>query len=196
MRPRLIAITDLTRASEAAHVAAYAALADLLPPAAFAIQIRVRDRPAGDVVRFVSSLRAGVPRARLVLNDRLDLARALGVDAVHLGEGSVSARDARALLGDGVWISRAVHAADAPLAEVDGALLSPIFASPGKGTPLGPAALARFVQTHDVPVYALGGVAAGNVGACLSAGAWGVAAIRACLETGQHRALARALLEA
>ena len=66
----------------------------------------------------------------------------------------------------------------------DAALLSPIFASPGKGTPLGTGAIREAregVRRHGgtIEIIALGGVTRENAGTCLEAGADGVAAIRA-----------------
>lgn len=194
--PRLIAITDPGRATLAEHVAAYQALAARLPRGALAVQLRAPGEPVrlwlgwGEVLRRVTDAAGGL----LVVNDRLDVALAIGAHAVHLGERSVRPEDARALLGDDAWVSRAVHDPAAALGPCDAALLSPIFASPGKGPPLGLPALRAFCAARSgVAVYALGGVDAGHVRACLEAGAAGVAVIRAALDASQHGALARAL---
>ena len=83
--------------------------------------------------------------ASLIVNDRLDLARALPADGIHLGRRSVAIGDARAVCGDGIWISdvvpRARRGRRAYDAGADAAVLSPIFASPGKPPPLGLAGL-------------------------------------------------------
>jgi thiamine-phosphate pyrophosphorylase len=106
---------------------------------------------------------------------------------VHLGRRSVPVADARALLPVGTWISVACHGvADVARAAgegADAAVLSPIFASPGKGAPLGVEALreARAAAGEGILIVALGGVTAANAGACAAAGAGAVAAIRADL---------------
>jgi thiamine-phosphate pyrophosphorylase len=123
----------------------------------------------------------------LLVNDRLDLARYLEADGIHLGRLSVAIADARAWFGDRAWISVACHApgevARAEAMGANAALLSPIFASPGKGAPLGLAALgearAGLADPSAFELIALGGVDMANARACLAAGATGVAAIRA-----------------
>lgn len=121
------------------------------------------------------------------VNDRLDVAQCLGADGVHLGRRSVGVRDARVLLGPGVKISRSCHApgevCEAAREGADMALLSPVFASPGKGAALGVGALRearRLLEAEGLGIFvcALGGVRAENAGACFEAGADGVAAIR------------------
>ncbi|UQA58209.1 thiamine phosphate synthase [Polyangium aurulentum] len=151
---------------------------ELSSRALFALGARLRDR-------------TGALGVRLVVNDRIDLALALGADGVHLGRRSVSVDDARALLGDAAWISVACHdLADVAAARRAGAsavTLSPIFASPGKGAPLGLSALGeakRALSGSGVGLVALGGIDAGTAGECLAAGADGVAVIRADLGDG------------
>src|SRR5205823_5119455 len=127
--------------------------------------------------------------ARLVVNDRLDLALALGADGVHLGRLSVTIPDARALLRAQrarAWISVACHTVDevarAARDGADAALLSPIFASPGGG------ARARLGARRGAGAGwggaghgAAGGVSAENARDCFAAGAEGLAGIRADL---------------
>jgi thiamine-phosphate pyrophosphorylase len=133
-----------------------------------------------------------------VVNDRLDLAVLLGADGVHLGEGSVSPGEARALLPD-AFISHACH----DLAGVvrpgsDAAVLSPIC-SPRKGNAaLGLEVLSRaqaLLEGGDSTraLYALGGVDASNAAACIQNGATGVAAIGAVLDDSDPLPLVRAL---
>ncbi|MBW2457623.1 MAG: thiamine phosphate synthase [Deltaproteobacteria bacterium] len=165
-----------------------------LPPAQrsrFAVQLRDPGLPTGELLARGRELRARTQPvgAALVINDRLDVALALGADGVHLGRHSVAAEQARRLLGEEIWISMSAHS----LADVDraiaagaqAALLSPIFSSPGKGSPLGIEALteARALVPADRPfaLIALGGVTAERAAACLAAGADGVASIRADL---------------
>jgi thiamine-phosphate pyrophosphorylase len=120
----------------------------------------------------------------LCVNDRLDLARLLDAQALHLGESSVSARNVRQCEGDRFWLTRASH--DPSRCEADGAdavLLSPIFAT-RKGAPaLGPGAIETACTGSSVPVYALGGVSADSAAFCFAAGAAGVAVIGAWLAT-------------
>jgi thiamine-phosphate pyrophosphorylase len=195
--PLLVAITDLAVATEQQHLDAYAAAARALPVGTLAVQLRGHGVGGRRLLAFGRALDAALAGlgARLIVNDRLDLALCLGVTAVHLGGRSVSIGEARALLGAAAWISVACHQpADVQQAEregADAAVLSPIFASPGKGAALGPGALAAARRLGPrVALLALGGVDAATAGACLDAGADGVAAIRGALSGGLAERLA------
>ena len=196
---RLLAITDVERASEEEHLDAYARLNRLIP-----LWVELRDRrDARRVIAFGRRLMdLGVP---LLVNDRVDVALLLGARGVHLGRASITVAEARTLLGERPWVSVSAHAADpgpAPrpadradgAGRADAALLSPIFSSPGKAEPLGTGALTTFrARCPDLTLLALGGVDATNARSCLDAGADGVAVIRAALDVDQHAALAHAL---
>jgi thiamine-phosphate pyrophosphorylase len=153
------------------------------------VQLRDPALPARERLRLARSLRAATARlgASLIVNDRLDLAIAVGADGAHLGSRSVAIADARALLGAGAIVSIACHSVDdvaaTASAGADAVTLSPVFASPGKGAPVGVGALraarARIDARTRPALIALGGVDADLASACLDAGADGVAAIRA-----------------
>ena len=124
--------------------------------------------------------------ARLLVSDRLDLAQVLDADGVHLGRASVSVEEVRRVVA--AWfITRSAHdAADltrAAAERADAVILSPVFASPDKGEPLGLDALfrARRRLPQNIALVALGGVTAGNAASCFDAGADAVASIRADL---------------
>jgi thiamine-phosphate pyrophosphorylase len=194
VHPLAVQITDHAVLPEAALFGRLDALAGL--PAAvrarFAVQLRDPGLPGRALLDLGARLRSATRAlgAALVVNDRLDLALALGADGVHLGRRSVAVADARALLPPGAWISVACHGVgdvlQAALDGADAALLSPIFASPGKGAPLGPEALssaraALVGRGLALQLVALGGVDGESSTACFAAGADAVAAIRADL---------------
>jgi thiamine-phosphate pyrophosphorylase len=109
------------------------------------------------------------------------------------------ARQARVALGEAAWITVAAltdldvrHAAEDG---ADGALVSPIFATPGKGAPRGLDAIRRArAIAPRLGIHALGGIDPSNVASCLEAGATGVAAIRAIFGVLDPAAAARALV--
>jgi thiamine-phosphate pyrophosphorylase len=192
VRPRVLQITAASALPDADLFARLQALAALPPPAraAFAVQLRDPELPARALLRLGERLRAATRAlgSALVVNDRLDLALHLGAEGVHLGRRSIGVADARALLPPGTWISVACHGVDdviqAATMGADAAVLSPIFASPGKGDPLGLDALrAARAALGDRPLalVALGGIDAGSAPACFAAGADAVASIRADL---------------
>jgi thiamine-phosphate pyrophosphorylase len=191
MRPRVVQITEASVLPEPVLFARLAAVAALPEAARRRHAVELRDPGLGARALFAlgTRLRAATRAmgAALIVNDRLDLALALGADGVHLGRRSVAVEDARALLPAGTWVSVACHAVEdvARAADLgaDAALLSPIFASPGKGPPLGVEALraAHRAVGGRIQIVALGGVDGDNAAACFAAGAGAVAAIRADL---------------
>ena len=201
VRPRLGLITDLGVASETRTLAVLDAILATLPGPALVVGLRDHSAPLHRRWALGRALVEQVrPRGGLVLvHDRCDLAAAIGADGVQLGARSVSAAQARALLGDTVVIARSAHdEAELRLARderCDWVTLGPPFASPSKGTPLGEAAFAtlraRFPTLH---VLALGGVAPNNVAQLRAAGADGVVVIRALLAADDPATIARTLL--
>lgn len=194
--PRLIAITSLAHASSEEHLTAYRRAQELLPEGAFAVQLRGPALASSRLLSLGERLRDLLLSRgnRLIVNDRADIALALGVTALHLGSRSISIADARALLGPHAFVSVACHAprevADAAREGASAALLSPIFASPGKGPPIGLGALVEARRlAPTLALYALGGIDASNVTTCLATGATGVAAIRAALDDALPRSL-------
>jgi thiamine-phosphate pyrophosphorylase len=190
--PRVVQITESSALPEAELFARLAAVGALSPAqrGRFAVQLRDPGLSSRALADLGLRLRAATRPlgVALVVNDRLDLALALGADGVHLGRRSVTVADARALLGPAAWISVACHDVDdvirAATEGADAATLSPIFASPGKGTPLGLGALraARSaLGARALALHALGGVDRASAPSCFEAGADGVAAIRADL---------------
>lgn len=123
--------------------------------------------------------------AALVVNDRIDVAMALGADGVHLGGGSLPVRDARRLVGDSMLVGCSVHSlGDALLAEAEGAdylVLGTIFETrshPG-WVPAGLGLVREVSAAVRIPVIAIGGIDARNARSVMRAGADGVAVITA-----------------
>ena len=190
--PRVVQITESSALPGAELFARIAAVGALAPAqrGRFAVQLRDPGLSSRALASLGARLRAATrPHGiALVINDRLDLALALGADGVHLGRRSVTVAEARALLGPDAWISVACHDVDdvirAATEGASAATLSPIFASPGKGTPLGTAALRAARSAlggRPLALYALGGVDRASAPSCFAAGADGVASIRADL---------------
>jgi thiamine-phosphate pyrophosphorylase len=152
------------------------------------IQIREKDlatRPLLELANRALELAKG-SRSKILINDRLDLALAGGLDGVQLGHHSVGTGTVRKRLGEmNLEIGVSVHSMDEfLLAAVEGAsfvTLGPIFATPSKsayGPPLGLDLLTTVCQCASIPVFALGGINLENYRSCLAAGAAGIAAIR------------------
>ncbi len=165
------------------------------------MQLRDRTRGREDRAAWARRLREVTLSLRvpLIVNGDVALAREVGADGVHFG-GDATPVDVAAAAG--LWRSVAAHCDEdvvqARAAEVDAALVSPIFASSGKGAPRGVVALARAARIAEgkLAVVALGGVGTAEARACFEAGADGVAVIRALLCAARPGEVARGLCEA
>jgi thiamine-phosphate pyrophosphorylase len=143
---------------------------------------------------------AAANRARVYVNDRLDVALAAGAAGVHLGGESVPAADVVRWCRSGnappqFEIGVSCHSLDdAREAERAGAsyvFFGPVFDTPSKkafGPSQGVERLAEVCAAIRIPVIAIGGVTEQNAPACLRAGASGIAAIRMFQEA--HSAVA------
>ena len=177
MIPRVVQITGLPEAELFGRIARGGA--DL------AVQLRSPELSTRALYALGRELRTRTRAvgARLIVNDRLDLALLLEADGIHLGRRSIDAREARRVLGPTVFISRSVHdlhELDRARSEgADAAMVSPIFASPEKAEPLGLEAIAAMRRlAPELPLVALGGVTLEQAPRCFSAGAAAVASIR------------------
>ena len=147
------------------------------------VQVREKDLDGGPLLALVrAALATG---ARVVVNDRVDIALAAGAHGVHLPERGLAIADARALLPDGALVGVSRHdlagVREAADAGADLIQLGPIWASPGKGEPIGLPALAqaRDAIAGRAKLVAVGGIASrARADAALAAGADAVAAIR------------------
>jgi thiamine-phosphate diphosphorylase len=155
------------------------------------VQLRVKG-PTDEVVGRGRGLRAlGTP---FVVNDDVGAALELGADGVHLGQSDRGATRARS---SGLMLGRSVSSYEEALsAEADYLGVGPIWETPSKGDAapaLGLGELARICAAVAVPVIAIGGIDASNAGACIEAGASGVAVIRAATDPALRRAVDEAL---
>lgn len=198
--PRLCYITDrrqLPRANLLPFITAAArAGVDM-------IQVREKDLDARALLALVEKAVAACEgtSARLLVNDRLDVALAVGANVgVHLPADSFSPRVLRAKFGEGLLIGASCHSVEeVKRAEAEGAdfvVFGPVFETPSKiayGPPLGLAALADACRAVRIPVLALGGVTLENAARCLAAGASGLAAITMFQQVESMDALVREL---
>ncbi len=126
--------------------------------------------------------------ARLLINDRLDIALAAGADGVHLPLDGLPVSTVRRVLGKRLLIGASTHSLEeAERAESAGAdflVFGPVFPSPDKlryGPPLGIEPLRAVLEKVYIPVFAIGGIDTGNVGELRHLNLGGVAVIRALM---------------
>lgn len=167
------------------------------------IQYRDKESPDSEVA---AALAAVTPLFRkegagLILNDRVGLVEGLGAAGVHLGRGDTPVREAREILGRDRVIGRTVRLVDeAVAAAADGADylgVGAIYATATKpGAPVvGSGLLAEIRGAVTLPIVAIGGINASNLGEVLAAGADGIAVASAVLNAPEPAGAARELVE-
>jgi thiamine-phosphate pyrophosphorylase len=165
------------------------------------VQIREKDLPTRDLMALVRAVRRLGAGARLLVNERIDVALATGADGIHLGKSTLPVAAARRV-APGLEIGYSAHSLEeARAAEREGAsfvTFSPIYETASKGSegapPQGIAALREVCRALGIPVLALGGVTAPRVPEVLAAGAGGVAVVSAITEAADIEAAARAIV--
>lgn len=168
-----------------------------------AIQLREKDLSSRELFATACTLRSMTERyqARLLINDRVDIALAVGADGVHLGTGSIPVDAAREILGMGKLIGCSCHDRDSALEAqqlgADFITFGPVFATPSKaayGAPVGMEKLSAIAALVDIPVFALGGINRDNAALTIAAGVHGIALISAVIAAESPRAEAAELL--
>ncbi len=166
------------------------------------VQLREKDLAAAELVPLADRLRAITQdKALLIVNSRLDVAQVCGADGIHLPERGASVAVTRRLAGDGLIIGRSVHSAEeAVKAQDEGAdyvQVGAIFPTRShRGPPAGLGLLESVAARVTIPIVAVGGITAENVGQVMQAGARGAAVISAILDSPSPGASARRLAEA
>jgi thiamine-phosphate pyrophosphorylase len=154
------------------------------------LQVREPDLSSRDLFDLVRRIldATGQSAARVIVNDRLDVALAAGAHGVHLKSESIDTGAARSIAPEGFLVGRSVHAAaEAEQAARDGAdyvivgTVFPTMSKPGKGA-AGLDLLRDAVGRCSVPVLAIGGMTVERAGEAAAAGAGGLAAIGLFME--------------
>lgn len=166
-----------------------------------AIQLREKDLPTAELYDLAWELRGLTSRydARLLINERIDVALAVEADGVHLGINSLPVTAARRIAPDLLigYSSHGVGEAAAAIAKgADFVTFGPVFHTPSKaayGQPVGLAELGRacHLPTGDL-VFALGGVKQSNLSQVTAVGCYRVALISDILAAPDPAAAAEA----
>ncbi len=168
-----------------------------------AVHLREKDLPLRALLALAERLRAvtAAHGAQLLINDRIDVALAVGADGVHLPADHLPIPEVRRILGPQGLIGVSAHTVREveAAADADFIVLGPVFDTPSKrpyGAPLGLAGFGAAVRPTARPVFAIGGLRAERVDGVLRAGAAGVAVIGVLLEAQDPAAAASGLLGA
>ena len=185
--PRVYPITD-TQISGVSHAEQVALFAD-----GGATVVQLRDKHASGS-EFYEQAKAALAVAaergvRLVINDRVDVALALGGLDVHLGQDDLPPEAARRLLGDEAVIGFSTHNVDQAIAAagwpIDYLAIGPVFLTSTKENPDPVVALEGVRTVREaigaVPLVGIGGITPANAREVIEAGADSVAAISGLL---------------
>lgn len=172
------------------------------------VQLRDHETTTRELLDIARELRditaaAGVP---FVVDDRLDVALAVGADGVHLGQSDLHPVDARRVAGTQLIIGHSVSCTDEieavtewPDDTVDYLGIGPVFATPTKpkaAAPLGIEGVREVLDGCELPAVAIGGIKDIHVAPLRAAGAAGVAVVSAVCAAADPAAAARELLAA
>lgn len=154
-----------------------------------AVQLREKDLKIRELLDLAYRMRDLTKRygAKLFINDRVDVAVAVGADGVHLGRVSIPPSAAKKI-SNNLLVGVSTHSVDEAIeAEKEGAdfiTLGPVFYTPSKagyGEPVGLETLKIVCSSVSLPVFAIGGIKPEVVKNVQGTGAKGVAVISAIL---------------
>jgi thiamine-phosphate pyrophosphorylase len=184
--PVICLVTDRRRLLQGSETALIDQVAAAARAGVHLIQVRERDLDARTLTRIAAAAvdAARGTSARILVNDRTDVALAAGAHGVHLRGDSVAAMRVREIAPAGFLIGRSVHSREeAELAAGAGGLdylmFGTVFDTPSKPgfTGSGPETLASITGATPLPVLGIGGMTVSRMAAVARAGASGFAGI-------------------
>ena len=149
------------------------------------LQVRQKGGDAAGLLATVRAILAAARQAgaRVIVNDRADIAAMAGADGVHVGQQDLRPEMARRIVGDGLLVGLSTHTQE----QVDEALhgaadyiaVGPVFSTSTKDTGYEARGLdlVRYASGRGKPVVAIGGITLANAPSVLGAGAGAVAII-------------------
>jgi thiamine-phosphate pyrophosphorylase len=168
-----------------------------------AVQLREKDLNTKELYELAFELRKLTRQhgARLIINDRADIALAVDADGVHLGNSSLPIYRVRALVGPrkliGVSCHNQLNVITAQEKGADFVTFGPVYYTPSKtiyGNPVGLDLLETVAGIGKIPVFALGGIKKQKLHEVLTRGANGVALVSAIMSADDPESAARELL--
>lgn len=164
------------------------------------LQLRAKDDSGAALLSLAERIVDVAHRggARVIVNDRADIARLAGADGVHVGQTDLPVDAVRTIAGPAAMVGLSTH----DPAQVDAALgsaasyvaVGPIFGTATKDTGYDARGLdlIRYAAGKGKPVVAIGGITLDRVDAVVDAGAWGLAVISDILVGGDPETRVRA----
>jgi thiamine-phosphate pyrophosphorylase len=185
MLPRLYPILDIDLCRER-RLEPLAVLAAFLAGGARILQLRDKTLSTGERLSLADAVvaRAHAAGARVIVNDRADIARLSGADGVHVGQDDLTVDEARAILGPDAIVGLSTHddeqIAAAARTSATYVAVGPIYGTVTKDTGYSARGLdlVRHAARHaGKPVVAIGGITLDRAPEVLAAGASSVAVI-------------------
>lgn len=168
------------------------------------VQLREKGASTNEFVALASRLMKVCRAAQvpLIINDRIDVALAVGADGVHIGQSDMPYEAARRLVGPdkivGLSVENFEQLAEANKLDVDYVGISPVYGTPTKtdtATPFGLEGLRRAVAMSAHPTVAIGGMNSATIPEVVAAGVDGVAVVSAICSARSPRAASHELNE-
>jgi thiamine-phosphate pyrophosphorylase len=167
------------------------------------VQLREKDLSSRELYELAYDMRKLTAKygAKLLINDRVDIALAVEADGVHLGLNSLPIHRVRRLLGADKLIGLSCHnQINAIMAQESGAdfiTFGPVYYTPSKanyGKPVGVDRLEIVSHLLEIPVFALGGIKKSNITEVVAAGASGISLVSAIIAEDDPRKEAEAMI--
>lgn len=166
------------------------------------VQLREKQADAAELLSWGATFRAACDRhdALFIVDDRPDVALALGADGVHVGQQDVPASICRRILGSEAIIGLTCNSPEDhanALPEADYLTAGPIFATPTKPgrTPVGLDLVRSAAEHVSRPWFAIGGIDSTNIADVRAAGATQIAVVRAVTDATDPAKAVAELLE-
>ena len=168
------------------------------------IQLRDKTRSDADLLPLARELKAALLPlgARLIVNDRVEVAVAAGAHGLHIGQGDGDPAAIRARIGPDMILGLSVEHADQLAAVPEGVDylgVGPVYATgskPDHATPIGIDGFAAIAARTALPCIAIGGLTAQDAAALKAAGGHGMAVVSAISRAADMTGAARALCDA
>jgi thiamine-phosphate pyrophosphorylase len=172
------------------HASLVTAVRQALKGGVKAVQLREKDLDTGSLLKMAYKMRILTEehKAKLFINDRFDIALAVGADGVHLTQSSMPVSKVRETVKKRLLIGVSAHSMkEAKEAEKGGAdfiTFGPVYRTPSKlkyGKPVGIDVLKQVSRKTNIPIFAIGGINSSRIKDISESGAHGVAMIREVL---------------
>lgn len=198
--PRLHVITDAGTTDRPLELARAA-----LQAGSIAVQVRSQVLSDRRLFELAARIRALCLEqdGSCIVNDRTDVALAVGADGVHVGQDDLPVGAVRRLVPDGFWVGATARDRESAISlREEGTTYlgaGPVYRTDTKAglpEPIGPEGLRKIAEAVDIPVIAIGGVTVDRVPEVMTAGAYGVAVVSAVSRADDPTAATAGLLEA